>query len=91
MKFSVELGDSPALYANKKIGAKLEPIKIKHILPNQEIARSVVTNGYTTLCLENALYKSQLPRKITRRPDSQAPNPRNITWRLTSSVRTRHR
>ena len=52
----------------------LGPITFEHIVSNQGIARSVGTNGYTNLCLENALYKLQLPRKITsRRPDSQAP------------------
>ncbi len=70
----MEVGESPAPCANENCGASLEPTAFKHISSNQRIARSVGTNGYTNLCLQDAVYKSQLPRKIiSRPPDSQTP------------------
>ena len=67
MKFSVELGNSPAPCANEGNGASLGPITFEHIVSNQRIARSVVTNKQTNLCLRETLYKFQLSRKLVSR------------------------
>ena len=52
----MKLGNSAMSWANENSGASLEPMEFKHILSNQRIARSVVTNGQTNLCLSDALY-----------------------------------
>ena len=44
------------LWANENKGASLGPMEFKHIFPNQRIARPVVTNKPTSLCLKDALY-----------------------------------
>ena len=67
-KFSVVLGDSPAPSANEGDGAISGPITFEHLVSNQGIARSVVANKPTILCLQDAPYKSRLPPKLFSRP-----------------------
>ena len=67
-KFSVVLGDSPAPRANEGDGAISGPITFEHLVSNQGIARSVVANKPTILCLQDAPYKSRLQPKLFSRP-----------------------
>ena len=78
------LGDSPAPSANEGDGAISGPITFEHLVSNQQSARSVVANKPTILCLQDAPYKSRLPRKLTSRPSDSLSGKPAQCYRLTT-------
>ena len=88
MKFPVELSGFPALCANKKIGAKLGPITFKRIVPNQGIARSIVTNKRQIFVWKDALYIGLFGAyRVRRSTDSSHTNRVQLSGSFSFSMR----